>query len=327
MNEPDNMHLCGYRPNVAETDRFVESLPIRRMCDAGEIMRPREKVDVDLWRPLLECKPSWERGAQGIGDCVSWGAELCATMLMAIQHQLGVSEFRGEAATEPIYGGGRVEVNGGKLGGYRDGSWGSAAAEWLENAGVLLRSDYSQETGIPEHDLRRYSKEKAKEWGNYGCGGKLDAREDYSGKLDQIAKRHPIKSVTKVADTDELVVAMSNGYPVSVASMVGFGRMKRNADGVCRASGQWSHQMMFGGIRWVGGRPQFRQFQSWGRSCSGPDPGIEDFPAIGHCSWWTTEQDAAKQLRSNDSFAFSGLEGFPPQKLDWSEIATHWDWR
>ena len=42
MNEPDNMHLCGYRPNVAETDRFVESLPIRRMCDAGEIMRPRE---------------------------------------------------------------------------------------------------------------------------------------------------------------------------------------------------------------------------------------------------------------------------------------------
>ena len=319
-------NLCGYYPHVEETSRYVSSLPIPRLGQAGQIMAPTEKVDIDLWRPLLEVKPTWQRGAQGIGDCVSWGAELVCTMLMAIQHKLGAGQWIEEAATEPIYGGGRVEANGGKLGGYQDGSWGSAAAEWLENGGVLLRQDYSGETGIAEHNLTKYSKEKAKEWGNYGCGGKEDAREDYGGKLDRIAKKHPCKSVTQVRSVDELCAAISNGYPVSVASMVGYGRMLRNSDGVCRSAGEWAHQMMFGGIRWVSGKPQFRQFQSWGTSCSGPDPGI-DSEAVSNCSWWTVAEDAARQLRANDSYAFSSLVGFPPRRLNWSEVATSWDWR
>jgi hypothetical protein len=65
----------------------------------------------------------------------------------------------------------------------------------------------------------------------------------------------------------------------------------------------------------VEGEPQFRQFQSWGRSCSGPDPGVEH-AAVSHCSWWTTAEDAARQLRQGDSFALAGLEGWEAPRLD-----------
>jgi hypothetical protein len=271
-----------------------------------------EKRDTFLWLPLRTLKPAWRRGAQAIGSCVAWGAELCATFTMAIQDALGESQFIDEAATEAIYGG-RAEMGQGS---WSDGWWGSGAAEWLTTAGgVLLRIDYSQQTGNPETDLRVYSGDKEKNWGYYGCGGRKDGR---SGPFDKIAKQHPIRSATAVKTVDELEAAMLNGYPVSVASNVGYGSMVRDADGIVRRSGSWSHQMMFGGVQFHAKRGRlFRLFQSWGDSASGPDPGIDD-DAISACSWWVTEGDAQVQLDAEDSFAFSHADGWPARKLpDW----------
>lgn len=310
----------GYIPDRAGTKRFVESLPIRSFSETPAFQN-RDRKDVNLWTPLLEVNPDWKRGAQGIGDCVSWGFELCCTMTLAIQAKLGLSEWIAEAATESIYGGSRVEADGGRLGGYSDGSYGGAAAKWLSNWGCVLRLDYSKETGIAEHNLLVYSSDKAKAWGNFGCGGKEDAgRAD--GKLDNIAKKFPVK-LAPVRTTEEAAVAIENGYPIVVCSGVGYGRMARNADGVVSASGRWSHCMMFGGVRWRAGKPDFRQFQSWGKSASGPDPGI-DSQAVSDCSWWTDERDTQRQLDADDTFAISFVDGFPPQKLDWAETLANW---
>ena len=157
-----------------------------------------DKKDTFLWLPLLEVKPNWRRGSQGIGDCVSWGAELAATILMAIQHVHGGDRFTEEAATEAIYGGCRVEARNKKTGGWSDGAFGSAAAKWLRDWGVLLRKDYSVITGNAEHDLRKYNKTKAKQWGNYGCGGAKDGKA-----LDEIARKMPIEQVVAVDTLDE----------------------------------------------------------------------------------------------------------------------------
>lgn len=311
----------GYVPNREGTKRFIESLPIRSFSEVDAMRSRTARKDVNLWLPLLEVKPDWVRHAQAIGDCVSWGFELCCTMVLAIQARLGNCEWITEAATEAIYGGSRVEADGGRLGGYRDGSYGGAASKWLRDWGCVLRLDYSKETGIADHDLTRYSGDKAKEWGNFGCGGRDDAgRED--GKLDLIAKRYPV-TLAPVTTTEEAAVAIENGYPIAVCSGVGFGQMKRNADGVVGASGSWSHCMMYGGVRWRNGKPDFRQFQSWGKSCSGPDPNV-DHNAVSDCSWWTNERDAARQLNADDSFAISFIDGFPPQKLDWAETLANW---
>jgi hypothetical protein len=178
----------GYVPDPAHTERYVESLPFPRLADdLPHLIRQRTPRDVFLWLPLLKVKPSWQRGAQGIGDCVAWGAELAATFLMAMQHVAGESGWVEEAATEAIYGGCRVEALGKRLGGYEDGAAGSWAAEWLGRYGVLCRVDYAQQTGNAEHDLRQYSAQRAKQWGHFGCGGSSD-----KGALDSVAKQHPI---------------------------------------------------------------------------------------------------------------------------------------
>lgn len=333
--------LFGYVPDVEATEGYCDTLAFPRVADTpimATLSTVQSQTEVYLWLALLSVLPHWARGKQGIGDCVSWGAELVITMLMAIESLLGKYEFEAEAATEAIYGGARVEANGGRLGGYSDGSYGAAAAKWLRDWGVILRKRYSELTGISEHDLEKYSASKAKEWGNYGCGGKDDAgRED--GKLDSIARKFPVGDVSRVLHVDEADVALSNGKPITVASGVGYGSMRRNADGIVVADGSWAHQMMIGGLRRIKGlvsvgfahktaapRRDFRQFQSWGpKSCSGPDPGIEH-DAISGCSWWTREQDLQRQLNARDSFAFSAIQGFPQMEIPWAELLSQLDW-
>lgn len=278
-----------------------------------------EQRDVFLWKPLLKCKPTWKRGAQGIGDCVSWGAELCATMLLAIQAELGTSEWVEEAATEPLYGLGRVEIPGRGNGGFSDGAVGAWVADALHKYGILLRLDYSTQTGNKEHDLRVYSSDKAKQWGNYGCGGRND-----KGALDAIARKYPVKNVAQIQNMEQCISAISNGYPVSIASSAGFGQMKRDQSGIVRRSGTWQHQMMIGGIKWVNGKPLSRIFQSWGNTCgTSNDPGIEDME-ISKCSWWATEEDVSWILRSGDCWSYADAEGFPPRKLDFLEAFKTW---
>jgi len=278
-----------------------------------------EQKDVSLWLPLMELMPGWKRGKQGIGDCVSWGGELAETQLMSIQAKTGASEWIAEAATEPNYGGSRVEVYNKKSGGYQDGATGYGMAQWALKYGVLLRIDYSKETGNPEHDLRVYSANKAKEWGNYGCGGAND-----KGKLDSVAKKYPVAGVAEVKSIQELISALCNGYPCTIASMAGYGDMVRNSDGIVRMSGQWAHQMMFGGLRWLNNKPLFRLFQSWGNSCgTNNDPGIIH-PEISKCSWWVTESDANWMIQNGECWAFADVQGFPPRKLDFITAAKTW---
>lgn len=276
-----------------------------------------EKKNTFLWEPLLKVKPDWRRGAQGIGDCVSWGAELGATALMAIQHFTDNVKFEGEAATEPIYGGCRVEALKKRSGGWSDGAFGYAAAKWLNEYGVLLRKDYSTETGNEEHDLTRYDRKKAKNWGNYGCGGRFD-----KGELDKLAKRMPVAKIVRVKTLDGCESAILNAYPVTIASMAGFGRRK-DANGIIRRSGRWAHQMVILGVCWINGKRYWRIFNSWGTSVSGPDPLVES-KAVQDCSWWATDSDVAWILRSGDCWALADVEGMPKRELDFDSIAGAW---
>lgn len=276
-------------------------------------------------------------------NCVGWGAELSATMLMAVESCRQSMVWHGEAAVESIYGGCRVEALNKKRGGRSDGAFGYAAAKWLREYGVLLRKDYSEETGNREHDLRKYDANKSKEWGDYGNGGSQD-----KGKLDELARLHPIEHVTQVSTVEEAIAALQNYYPISIASMAGFGDMVRNSEGMVRLQGEWAHQMMLGGIIWRNGKPRFRVFQSWGDSCSGPDPEMDEWLAavpsfkidvpktlltpdgaitmsasaaatwnpISACSWWIDEKTLAYILRTGDCWTYAGVQGFEPRDLD-----------
>lgn len=293
-------------------------------------------------------------GGFAVENCVSWGAELAATMLMAIDALAGIGDWIEEAATEAIYGGCRVEALGKTRGGRNDGAFGYAAAKWLKGWGVVLRRNYAEQTGNRDHDLTKYDARKAKEWGDYGCGGSRD-----QGKLDEVARLHPVKEIAQVKQVEEAIGCLYNGYPFTIASMAGFGDMRRDAEGLCRWVNQWAHQMMVAALRWRKGKPQFRVFQSWGDCVSGEDPGISDllpkiatgpglylpsaatsradfirrlilpdpaFPyavesaadwnPISATSWWIDEPTLAKILRTGDCWSFAGVDGFKPRKLD-----------
>lgn len=240
-------------------------------------------------------------GYQQIGDCVSFGAAWAAMCLMATDIILrGEREmWKGLVATEPIYGGSRVEVGKGQLGN-SDGSVGAWAAEWLTKWGVIVRGKYN------DIDLSQYDPAKAKSWGNRGKG--------CPDSLEPVAKEHPIRTTSLVTSYDDARDAIANGYPVTVASMQGFrDDGLRDADGFWKPTGQWPHQMCFIACDDEYKRPGLLCQNSWG-SQWGSGPKRHEQP---DGSGWVDADVVDRMLGEKDSFAFSGFEGFPAQALDY----------
>lgn len=306
----------GYEPHPGETQEFLRSLPQPTIRDAGPNLNYQGAGDgepVLLYRALYDAYreysggQEWKVGKQGIGDCVSWGWAHGADIHLAVMKKLGDTSVWKPAATESIYGGSRVEARGRSSGGWSDGSYGSAAAKWCKDFGIVFRSDYT-DFG---HDLQVYSSQRAKQWGNYGNGGEGD-----SGKFDEEAKKHPIKNVALVTTFDEAAAAIEAGYPVPVCSGQGFSST-RDADGFARAQGSWSHCMAFTSVRYD--RRGLLCQNSWGAFNSGPK-WPEDQP---DGSFWVEESVVNRMLSGRDSFAVSGYEGFPYRNLkhgDWVQV-------
>jgi hypothetical protein len=307
----------GYAAAPQETAAFVASLPAgeRTFAEAGRRCYDGMTDDkpVLLYRALYAQHKAkygreWTVGAQGIGDCVSWGWAHGAMIHHAVLCEEGEASDWDIVATEPIYGGSRVEAVGRDRGGWGDGSYGAAAAEWLLKWGVVYRQDYA---GIV--DLRAYSAQRAKQWGNYGCGGEGES----GSKLDEIAKQHPCAKVALVTTFEEAAVAIANGYPVPVCSGQGFSS-RRDELGFSRPSGSWSHCMCFVGVRHD--RKGLLCLNSWGPDWVGGPKWPEDQP---EGSFWVDERTAESMLRGRDSFAVAGLQGFVRRKIDhasWAQL-------
>lgn len=274
----------------------------------------RDQDPIILAEALIETMPRWRRGRQGIGDCVSWGWEMVATCAAAWQslNEPG-TRFRGEYATEPIYGGSRVEARGRRTGGWSDGSYGGAAAKWSTDWGCLLRADLSA-VGSAEYDLRQYDSQKAKNWGHYGCGGKNDA-----SKLDQAAKDYPLGHCVLVTNFDDAALAIANGYPIAVCSMYGFG--SRGRDGFAPHRGSWAHCMCFVGVRFD--QPGLLCMNSWGNSWGTKDPhAYVDHPELQKCTAWVSARDVNGMLRGRDSFAGGRPAKLERKPIQWEGLFT-----
>lgn len=308
----------GYVPNPQATAEFIASLPKPFLHQAGPDLLKHAQDDkpVLLYRALYEAYEKkygrkWVVGAQGIGDCVSWGNAHACDVNLAVMWRTGeTSEFK-LAATESIYGGSRVEGVGGRegSGGWGDGSYGAAAAKWLKNYGVIYREAY------PEfgQDLTQYSAQKAKQWGNWGNGGQGD-----NGRFDAEAKKHPAKSVVLVRNFKEAAAAIQAGYPVAVCSGQGFAS-RRDDDGFARASGGWAHCMCFTAVRFD--RPGLLCQNSWGPTWISGPKWPDDQP---EGSFWVDETVCNRMLGEGDSFAISNIEGFPYRDLqhgDWASVS------
>jgi hypothetical protein len=237
------------------------------------------------WYDVLGQDPGYP--TQQIGDCVSFGHGHGNDLLQCIEIGLGSPIDYRETDTEFIYGASR-EVAG--ILGTGDGSYGAAAVKAMTTLGVVSREMLGTDGS--------YSGDRARAWGDTG------PPQD----LETIASSYKLGSAAAVSTWDELVAALSNGYPVTICTSQGF-VVTRDPDGFCSIEGTWGHCMLIGGLRFD--RPGACILQSWGPDMpTGPT-------ALGQPTWsFWAEQDAIESiLAEGDSWALSKSPGFKTRDL------------
>lgn len=323
----------GYTPDPDGNRRFLDELGNERYFAqaAPEAMRKAEEVDTFLYRSMDKAHRArygspFVVGRQLNGSCVAWGAMHAVYAAESVSWDLGeLAEPPLLPSTESIYGGARVEItrNGGKpydgarpIGGWSDGSYGGAAARWLRDFGVIYRQPYGA------IDLTTYSADREKSWGAYGNGGEGDG-----GRLDATAKQHPCKHIVAVKTWQELVAAITAGFPCTIASSQGFtSTALASPAGLCEASGTWMHQMSVLGIRFAKNAPPEEKnpvdaaliLNSWGPAYiryEGRYPA--DQPAG---SFWARRDVMERILSQGDSWAIGRVDGWK-----WKDI-HHGNW-
>jgi len=243
------------------------------------------------WHDVLGKDPDYP--AQQIGDCVSFGHGHANDLLQCIEIALGEpADFR-ETDTEFIYATSR-EVAGILGGG--DGSYGAAAVKAMTTIGLVSREMLG--------DQRAYSGKRAKDWGRTGAPADLKSK----------AAPFKLGSGALVSTWDELVGALSSGYPVTICTKQGF-TLHRDQDGFAQARGSWGHCMLIAGVRFD--RPGACIVQSWGPDM--PDgPRALDQPSF---SFWADQRVIERILSEGDSWALSKAPEFVSRPLP-----EHWNY-
>ena len=251
--------------------------------------------EVFLWKAAVKVLGAIlpPRNQGQVGSCVSFGTCTAVEHTMLCEIAAGDSEEFKPLVQEAVYGGSRVEIGGGRMRG--DGSCGSWAAKFVTQYGVLARSVYGTT------DLTKYSESLCRQWGSSGV----------PAELESLAKAHPVQGTALVRNWDEAKKALANGYGISICSNRGFS-MSRDGDGFASPRGQWNHCM--GLVGYQSARPGGFILNSWGGSAhTGPSGRGEPSPA----GFWAEDDVIDGMLRQGDSWAFSAVQGFPSNKIDW----------
>lgn len=289
----------GWHKDVEEVARIVSENGIKSFSTTAPHLMdsaPTGPVILTKYMDKLWGKDKWIYNQGSCGSCVANGAGMAAEILVAEDITDNGAENPGRLDCMSIYWGSRVEIGGGRLSG--EGSVGAWAAQYLQKYGCLPRKKYQSV------DLTEYSAALC-------CSGY--ARKGVPDDLEPTAKLHPIKSYAKVDTWDELVSAITSGYPVTVASDQGFA-YKRDANGFSAPKGSWSHQMIIIGIDLSDESAVV--LNSWGNDwISGPKP---DYMPAG--SFKIRKKTAESMLKEGDSWAFSDLAGWKRKEIPWAKL-------
>jgi hypothetical protein len=289
MAQSDDLSkLCGWRGIDAAQRLCAAHFPA--LCTFAPHLygaaTPTEPVLLyPAWQAVLGKDPGYP--AQQIGDCVSFGHGHGNDLLQCIEIGLGANISYRETDTEFIYGSSR-QVAG--ILGTADGSYGAAAVKAMTTIGMLSREMLGTDGS--------YSGQRAEAWGTSGPPQDLEAA----------AAPFKLGSAAQVSNWDDLVAALTNGYPVTICTQLGF-VLTRDADGFCAQSGQWGHCMLIAGVRFD--RPGACILQSWG-------PDVPTGPtALGQPSWsfWVDQSVVESILAEGDSWALSKTAGFKSREL------------
>ena len=259
--------------------------------------------DVFLWRAVRKVNnkgPPWYPNVnqQSVGCCVGCGWKHSADVVQAVQIANGQAGTWKPLSVEVIYGLSRVEIGGGRISG--DGSVGA----WARDAAV--KYGFAPMQKYDSVDLSTFSPSRARDFGRRGVPPDIEGT----------AKEHPIKSGALVTTFEDVKRAIQQGYPIAVCSNQGF-RMERDQTGRCRPQGVWPHCMAILGVRTSPAGAFI--LNSWGDNAHTGPSWPDDMPVAG---FWADASVIERMVKQGDSFALSGLQGFPARKLNWNVRAN-----
>ncbi len=275
-------------------DAFGANFPTFRIVGDAESSQGKRAC---LWDAMQKVTGSFLPNLrQEIGDCVSWGARNAVDHTAACEIAAGEREQFHPSFPPYFYGISRVQIGGGRLGN-SDGSLGIWAAEGVRRFGVLASDTES---------CPNYSGNVAQKWGSQGP----------PKNFIEIATPHVIKTTARIRNYADLRDALINGYACTVASMRGYAMQLKDTDGKSWFVGSdtWPHQMAFLGVDDNPKQPAVYRMNSWGPTAHGPQ--LDGPPGGG----WCHAENVDRELRDDgvECFAFSGFEGFPARKIDWT---------
>ena len=227
---------------------------------------------------------------QTTGDCVSHGTRNAVDVSRAVEIDVDnePESWIARGATEAIYGARGFSGQGMSC---------SRAAEFVSKiGGVLVRQNYKNVI-----DLSKYNGNVGASWGGRGLPDKV---------LD-LANDHQIRTTSLIRTVEEARDALANGYGLSVCSNYGFSNV-RDKKGFSRTQGNWGHCMGWLACDDSNGDLSFLVQNSWGKWNGGGHPAWGPIP---EGSFLIHADVAQGMLNQNGSYAFSGFDGFPVQKL------------
>lgn len=294
----------GWVADPDEVAAVAATLPVKVFSDtpAGGVPvgdLPKQVFGWMAYEKLFARPPPIKDQGQ-VGSCVSFGTNTAVerTLAAEIVRRKGTAAEWSRFVEEATYGGSRVEIGGGRLRG--DGSVGAWAASFVTKYGMVPRKKY------PTADLSTYSESLCRKWGSAGV----------PAEFETVAKQFPVKSFVQVKTWDDVKKAAAQDYFTAVCSNQGFAS-RRDANGVAQPSGSWAHCMAIDGYYVdANGREYGHVVNSWSTSwISGPtgwgNPGGDGF--------WADSSVIDRMVRQGDSWAFSGVTGFPARRpLDWN---------
>lgn len=230
------------------------------------------------------------------GSCVGFGHSRASEMTNIVEIATGDPEEFKWISRYIVYGGSRVNVNGGRSPFRSDGSVGAWAAKWTTTGGLLDMAKYGQ------YDLSTYSPSTCREWGSMGV----------PEELVKLCNEHKVAAATMVTNVDDARRALANGHAIAVCSNQGFS-MRRDSNGVCSPSGSWAHCMAIIGYVFIGNDLYFYIENSWSDYLKGSPA-----PALANDGTFLARADIVnRMLGQKDSFAYAGVSGWKRKGIDW----------
>lgn len=252
-----------------------------------------------------------------IGTCVAVSGKGVCDGENAVAYLGGKTTKPLPVSAESLYGG-RVEIAGREQPRYGDGWYGYGFAKWVTDVGGPI---YEKNYDSYSIDLSNgYSVERARDWGQYGNGGRKDG---IGGAFDKEAAKNKFAKRARISSLEELDKALENYHFVQTCSGIGFDS-PRDKDGFCSRRGSWSHAQFFTGKRTkaVSGRDGYLVQNSWGAYIRGDGPNSTNkYLDQPDGSYYVSPADALAMLRAGDSWIVTRGEFERTKEMPWLHVA------